>query len=159
MINDNLASINGLDGRVGDLEEADTVFTGQISVLEDKVGTLETMKTMLAGLIDDNANDILALEGRIETNEGDIDALEGDVEQVELDLEALALRVTDNEGDIDDLEDDVGDLQPAVLALQSAALIEDFFTVNEDVYQYIASSGVVPLIEAFCVDGPGVMIF
>ena len=40
--------------------------------------------------------------------------------------------VTDNADDIDSLEGDLSDLQTMFEELKEAALIEDFFTVNED---------------------------
>ena len=67
--------------------------------------------------------------------------------------------VTDNADDIDTLEGDLSDLQTMFEELKEAALIEDFFTVNEEQFGYEAGAGTISLIEPFCVNGPGVAIF
>ena len=71
--------IDGLDTRVGDLEEDEMEIRHDIEELFSNVGGLVTMKGMLSDDIIANTALIEALTMRVETNEGNIGDLQTDV--------------------------------------------------------------------------------
>ena len=71
--------IDGLDTRVGDLEEDEMEIRHDIEELFSNVGGLVTMKGMLSDDIIANTALIEALTMRVETNEGSIGDLQTDV--------------------------------------------------------------------------------
>ena len=82
-----------------------------------------------------------------------------DIEANTTALGTLEEMVTDNADGIDTLEGDLSDLQTMFEELKEAALIEDFFIVNEEQFVYLEGAGTISLIDPFCVNGPGVVIF
>ena len=104
----------------------------EVEDLWHAVSDLEETVAVNESNISNNAEAIIELEDRVDTNEGDIDELEGDV----------------------------GALETAVDPLVAAALIEDYFFVNEeDTDMFPRNSEDELLVPPFCITEPGVLIF
>ena len=78
--------------------------TEDIEALDTRMTTAEGNISALDGRLTTAEGDIDNLEGRMTTAEGDIDALEGRMNTAEGDISALEGRMTTAEGDIDNLE-------------------------------------------------------
>lgn len=78
--------------------------TEDIEALDTRMTTAEGNISALDGRLTTAEGDIDNLEGRMTTAEGDIDALEGRMNTAEGDITALEGRMTTAEGDIDNLE-------------------------------------------------------
>ena len=79
--------------------EAEVLYNHRLS--EQNAADIDALE----GRMDTAEGDIDALEGRMDTAEGDIDALEGRMDAAEGDIDALEGRMDTAEGDIDALED------------------------------------------------------
>ena len=150
--------IDGLDTRVGDLEEDEMEIRHDIEELFSNVGGLVTMKGMLSDDIIANTALIEALTMRVETNEGNIGDLQTAVGTNTDNIETNRVATMGNFTSIDSLFDDVGDLETAVDALEAAAVIEDYFFVNPDPIPFERSMNQRNLIDEFCVTADGFLI-